>query len=113
MHLTMRPTAGAHQNGARAADTVRRDLGGFFYVAFVIDVFSRRVVGWRVSTSLESELALDALEQALHARPDTGGAIVHSDRATQGAEPRVSWSRAGAELEPLNADQVHLTEAGR
>ena len=44
---------------------------GFVYVAFVIDVFSRRIVGWRVSRSLRSDLALDALEQALHARPDT------------------------------------------
>lgn len=42
---------------------------GFAYVAFVIDVFSRRIVGWRVSSSLHSDLALDALEQALHARP--------------------------------------------
>jgi len=38
---------------------------GFVYVAFVVDVFSRRIVGWRVSTSLRSDLALDALEQAL------------------------------------------------
>ena len=42
---------------------------GFVYVAFVIDVFSRRIVGWRASTSLRSDLALDALEQALHERP--------------------------------------------
>ena len=42
---------------------------GFVYVAFVIDVFSRKIVGWRVSKSLRSDLALDALEQALHARP--------------------------------------------
>jgi transposase InsO family protein len=38
---------------------------GFVYVAFLIDVFSRRIVGWRASTSLRSDLALDALEQAL------------------------------------------------
>ena len=42
---------------------------GFVYVAFVIDVFSRRIVGWRASTSLRSDLALDALEQALYDRP--------------------------------------------
>jgi transposase InsO family protein len=47
---------------------------GFAYVAFVIYVFSRRIVGWRVSTSLRSNLALDALEQGLHARPDAAGA---------------------------------------
>ena len=48
---------------------------GFAYVAFVIDVFSRRIVGWRVSSSLKSDLALDALEQALHARPDANGVV--------------------------------------
>jgi len=42
---------------------------GFVYVAFVIDVFSRRIVGWRVSSSLRSDLALDALDQALYDRP--------------------------------------------
>src|SRR5262245_47717996 len=46
---------------------------GFAYVAFVIDAFSRRIVGWRVSNSLRSDLALDALEQALYDRPRTGG----------------------------------------
>ena len=44
---------------------------GFVYVAFVIDVFSRTIVGWRASRSLRTDLALDALEQALYARPDT------------------------------------------
>ena len=56
---------------------------GFAYVAFVIDVFSRRIVGWRVSSSLRTDLVLDALEQALHARPGAGGVIHHSDRGTQ------------------------------
>lgn len=56
---------------------------GFVYVAFIIDVFSRRIVGWRVSSSLRSDLALDALEQALHARSDTGGLVHHSDRGSQ------------------------------
>ena len=45
----------------------------FVYVAFVIDVFSRMIVGWRVSNTLRSDLALDALEQALHARPGAMG----------------------------------------
>ena len=57
--------------------------GGFVYVAFVADVFSRRVVGWRVSSSLRSDLALDALEKALHARPQHHGVVHHSDRGTQ------------------------------
>jgi len=56
---------------------------GFVYVAFVIDVFSRSIVGWRVSRSLHTGLALDALEQALHARPRTEGLVHHSDRGSQ------------------------------
>lgn len=56
---------------------------GFVYVAFVVDVFSRRIVGWRVSKSLRSELALDALEQALHARTDARGLVHHSDKGSQ------------------------------
>ena len=57
---------------------------GFVYVAFVIDVFSRMIVGWRVSTSLRTDLALDALEQALYSRPTSDGLIHHSDRGGQG-----------------------------
>ena len=53
---------------------------GFAYVAFVIDVFARCIVGWRVSSSLRSDLALDALEQALYARPASDQLIHHSDR---------------------------------
>ena len=56
--------------------------GGVF-VAFVIDVFSRMLVGWRVSTSMKADLVLDALEQAVHARSDTEGLVHHSDRGTQ------------------------------
>jgi len=56
---------------------------GPVYVAFVIDVFSRMIVGWRVSHSLKTDLVLDALEQALHARKDLQGLVHHSDRGTQ------------------------------
>lgn len=56
---------------------------GFAFVAFVIDVFSRMIVGWRVSRSLRSDLALDALEQALHARDHTGDLTHHSDHGVQ------------------------------
>ena len=58
---------------------------GFVYVAFVIDAFARSIVGWRVSTSLRSDLALDALEQALYARrgPTSEPLIHHSDRGVQ------------------------------
>lgn len=56
---------------------------GNVYTAFVVDVFSRKIVGWRVSRSLRTDLALDALEQALYARSDTDGLIHHSDRGCQ------------------------------
>jgi len=58
---------------------------GFVYVAFVIDVFSRSIVGWRVSNSLHAELALDALEMALWVRrnQEVEGLVHHSDRGVQ------------------------------
>ena len=56
---------------------------GFVYVAFVIDVFARCIVGWRVSRSMQTDLVLDALEQALHARQVGDGLIHHSDRGVQ------------------------------
>lgn len=56
---------------------------GMVYVAFVIDVFSRSIVGWRVSSSLRTDIALDALEQALHARRFEQGLVHHSDRGSQ------------------------------
>jgi putative transposase len=56
---------------------------GFVFVAFVVDVFARSIVGWRVSSSIKTELVLDALEQALHARSDKDGLVHHSDRGTQ------------------------------
>ncbi len=58
---------------------------GWLYVAFVIDVFARRIVGWRVSNSMKTDFVLDALEQALYARQAhrTGGLIHHSDRDSQ------------------------------
>ena len=56
---------------------------GFVYVAFVIDVYARCIVGWRVSTSMKTELVLDALEQALWARKNCRDLIHHSDRGSQ------------------------------
>ena len=56
---------------------------GFVYVAFVIDVYARRIVGWRVANSLRTDLVLDALEQALYSRTGTQGLIHHSDRGCQ------------------------------
>ena len=58
---------------------------GFVYVAFVIDAFARRIVGWRVSASMRTDFVLDALEQAVYQRSDAGlaGLVHHSDRGTQ------------------------------
>lgn len=56
---------------------------GVVYVAFVIDVFARCIVGWRVARSMHTALVLDALEQALWSRTDTEGVIHHSDRGSQ------------------------------
>jgi putative transposase len=58
---------------------------GFAYVAFVVDAYARRIVGWRVSASLRTDLALDALEQSLWARSPQGvnGLVHHSDRGVQ------------------------------
>ena len=58
---------------------------GWLYVAFVVDVFARRIVGWRASSSMTTDFVLDALEQALHARqPERDSSLVHhSDRGSQ------------------------------
>jgi transposase InsO family protein len=53
-------------------------------VVFVIDVFARRIVGWRVSSSMRTDFVLDALEQALYARqPERNALVHHSDRGSQ------------------------------
>ena len=65
---------------------------GFVYVAFVIDAYARRIVGWRVSRTAHAGFVLDALEQALHERrPLRGSGLVHhSDRGVQGGFKRSS-----------------------
>jgi putative transposase len=75
---------------------------GFMYVAFVIDAFSRRIVGWRVSSSLRSDLALDALEQAIAERQEAAeeGLIHHSDRGVQYLSIRYTERLAEAGIEP-------------
>jgi len=72
---------------------------GFVYVAFVIDVFARRIVGWRVSRSMHTELVLDALEPALHARRAGEGLIHHSDRGCQYLSIRYTERLAEARIE--------------
>ena len=75
---------------------------GFVYVAFVIDAFARRIVGWRVSTSLRSDLALDALEQAISEREDDQERrlVHHSDRGVQYLSIRYTERLAEAGIEP-------------
>jgi transposase InsO family protein len=109
----------ADEAAARPADLVERDFtathpnqlwvadltyvatwAGFVYVAFVIDVFSRMIVGWRVARSLSSDLALDALEQALWARPETRELIHHSDRGVQYVSISYTERLAEAGIEP-------------
>jgi len=72
---------------------------GFVYVAFVIDVFARRIIGWRVARSMRAELVLDALEQALWSRSGVHGVIHHSDRGSQYLSIRYSerLTEAGAQ----------------
>ncbi|HWU76959.1 MAG TPA: IS3 family transposase [Rhodanobacter sp.] len=75
---------------------------GFVYVAFVIDVFARRIVGWKVSSSARTDFVLDALEQALHARRRAGddALIHHSDRGVQYVSIRYTERLAEAGIEP-------------
>ena len=74
---------------------------GFVYVAFVVDVFANRIVGWRASSTPRTDLALDALEQALYERrPDRKTLIHHSDRGVQYLSIRYSERLAEAGIEP-------------
>jgi transposase InsO family protein len=75
---------------------------GWLYVAFVIDVYARRIVGWRVSRSMTTDFVLDALEQALYARqPERDGSLIHhSDRGSQYVSIRYSERLSEAGIEP-------------
>jgi putative transposase len=74
---------------------------GFVYVAFVIDVFARRIVGWRVSSSLATNFVLDALEQAIFdRRGDLADLVHHSDRGTQYLSMRYTERLADAGIAP-------------
>ena len=73
---------------------------GFVYVAFVIDVFARRIVGWRVSRTATAGFVLDALEQAVHQRQPASGLTHHSDRGSQYLSIRYTERLAEAGIEP-------------
>src|SRR5690606_15795937 len=115
-----RTTIGDYAETPRPADRVARDFtadapnrlwvadltyvrthAGWVYVAFVLDVFSRMVVGWQVSTSLRTDLALDALDMGLWARQraarDVTGLVHHSDRGVQYRAIRYTQRLAEAE----------------
>jgi transposase InsO family protein len=75
---------------------------GFVYVAFVIDVYARRIVGWRTSRTAHASFVLDALEQALHDRRPAhrGGLVHHSDRGSQYLSIKYTERLAEAGIEP-------------
>jgi len=75
---------------------------GFVYVAFVIDVFARRIVGWRAAASLRTDFVLEALEQAIYDRcgDETGDLVHHSDRGTQYLSMCYTERLADAGIEP-------------
>jgi len=92
--LVDRNFTAAAPNALWVADlTYVSTLSGFVYVAFVVDVFSRFILGWRVSHSLHADLALDALEMGIwkRRRQDLTGLVHHSDRGVQGGFKR--WSQ--------------------
>jgi transposase InsO family protein len=115
----VKTTTVAHEGAERPADLVARDFTasrpnqlwvadftyvptwqGFAYAAFVVDVFARMIVGWRVSSSMSADLTLDALEQALWARQVDDGLVHHSDRGSQYLSIRYSERLAEAGVEP-------------
>lgn len=97
--LVQRTFAAAAPNRLWVADlTYVWTRTGFVYTAFIVDAFSRAIVGWRVSSSLRAELALDALEMALWARgPGLTGLVHHSDRGVQYLSIRYTERLAEAE----------------
>jgi len=101
--LVDREFAATRPNQLWVADfTYVATWGGFVYVAFVIDVFARRIVGWRVSSSLATDFVLDALEQAIYDRRGAGveDLVHHSDRGTQYLSMRYTDRLAEAGIEP-------------
>jgi transposase InsO family protein len=98
--LVQRHLAAESPNQLWVADiTYVATWSGFAYVAFVTDVFSRRIVGWRVARSMRTDLVLDALEQALWARGGAEGVIHHSDMGSQYLSIRYSERLAEAGME--------------
>ncbi len=98
--LVERTFSASHPNQLWVADiTYVATWRGVVYTAFVIDVFARRIVGWRVWNSLRTDLVLDALEQALYSRTGTEGLVHHSDRGSQYLSIRYTERLAEAGIE--------------
>lgn len=97
-----RQFAADHPNSLWVSDfTYVATWSGFVYVAFVIDVYARRIVGWRASRTATAGFVLDALEQALHARcPIDGGLVHHSDRGAQYVSIKYTERLAEVGIEP-------------
>jgi transposase InsO family protein len=101
LDLVQREFKASRPNQLWVADlTYVATWAGFVYVAFVIDVFARKIVGWRVSRSLRTDIALDALEQALCARPNCEGLVHHSDRGVQYVSIHYTMRLLEAGIEP-------------
>jgi putative transposase len=99
--LVERKFAATRPNQLWVADlTYVATWNGFVYVAFVIDVFARVIVGWRASGSLRTDIALDALEQALYSRPDIDRLVHHSDRGVQYLSIRYTERLGEVGIEP-------------
>jgi putative transposase len=99
--LVNRNFTATHPNQLWVADfTYVATWIGFVYVAFVIDVFSRAIVGWRVSRIRRTDLVLDALEQAIHMRGNPDGVIHHSDQGKQYLSIRYTKRLVEAGFEP-------------
>jgi transposase InsO family protein len=96
-----RPFAASRPNELWVAGfTYVATWAGFVYVAFVIDVFARRIIGWRVARSMRAELVVDTLEQALWSRSGVQGVVHHSDRGSQYLSIRYSERLAEAGAQP-------------
>jgi transposase InsO family protein len=101
LDLVPRQFVAARANQLWVADfTYVATWRGVVYVAFVIDVFSRRIVGWRASASMRTDLALDALEQALYDRETDAGLVHHSDHGAQYLSVRYTERLGQAGIEP-------------
>ncbi|MGN6109801.1 MAG: DDE-type integrase/transposase/recombinase [Kofleriaceae bacterium] len=101
-------------NGVWVADlTYLRTQTGFVYLAVVLDLFARRVVGWQVSRDGDAGVAVGALQRALALRPAPAGLVHHSDRGVRSAWPRTSRAFERTRCLPRSARPRLWPRAGR